>query len=272
MCLSACSFNGVFFPIDQRENDKINSVFEQVTLVSTDKVNISSFMFTPSLPAKATIFALHGSGSTVGNWFKVVEPLVKDGYQVFMMDYRGFGASQGEAGHHKVAEDALAALSYLKTRDDVINKPLLILGQSYGGQAAIYATFYHQEAVDGLILEGTFTSFSEEAAHSSPWFVSPLVASIVSNAYESANMIKSVNINTLIIHSVEDNVVPFHMAQTLLSNSGANSGASAGVSTSAELWRINGKHVAGLIERPTDYVAKVNQLLSQAQLITAHAK
>ena len=65
--LSACSFNNVFFPLDQRENDNIDSEFEHVILIAPNKIRINSFMFRPSTPAKATIFALHGSGSKVRN-------------------------------------------------------------------------------------------------------------------------------------------------------------------------------------------------------------
>ena len=249
--LSACSFNGVFFPVDERADDVVERDIEQVELVSNDGKKIQHYLFKPDHPAKATIFIFQGSASKVINWFSLVKPLVDDGYQVFMMEYRGFGASEGEAEHDLVANDANIALNYLVGRASVKDKPLLVLGQSYGGQLAIYVTHKNQNIVDGLITEGTFTSFSEEAAFSSPWLVSPLVKLIVSNDYESEQLIRDIHTNTLIIHSKEDKVVPFNMAQVLFNKASGNK----------ELWVIQGKHIAGLKEEPKAYVSKVNEFL-----------
>jgi pimeloyl-ACP methyl ester carboxylesterase len=251
LSLSSCSFNSVFFPIDERPDDLFDVDVEKVELVSSDGKTIQHYFFKPELPAKATIFVLHGSGSKVINWFKVVKPLVENRYQVFMMEYRGFGSSEGEAHHHSVANDANAALLYLTGRTDVKSKPLLILGQSYGGQLAIYVTHKNQYLVDGLITEGTYTSFSEEAASFSPWPISLFVESIVSNEYESHELIRDIKIHKLFIHSKKDEVVPFNMAKILFNNANGHK----------ELWTLNGKHVTGLIDRPIKYVAKINELL-----------
>jgi len=254
--LSACSFNSVFFPIDDRPNDAFDLDIEKVLLVSHDSKKIQHYLFKPDQPTKATIFVFQGSGSKVINWFKVVKPLVDNGYQVFMMEYRGFGDSEGDAHHNVVANDASEALKYLEGRADVKSKPLLVLGQSYGGQLAIYVTHKNQSLVDGLITEGTFTSFSEEAAYSSPWFVTPLVKLIVSNDYESQKLIQDIRTNKLFIHSKEDKVVPFNMAQTLFNKASGNK----------ELWAIDGKHVAGLVNKPIEYVSKVNRFLHKVSL------
>jgi fermentation-respiration switch protein FrsA (DUF1100 family) len=250
--LSACSFNSVFFPVDDRADESVGSVdIERVELVSSDGNKIQHYFFKSNNSPKATIFVFHGSGSKVINWFKVVKPLIANSYQVFMMEYRGFGSSQGSASHDLVANDANAALQYLASRDDVKNKPLLVLGQSYGGQLAIFVTHKNQHLIDGLITEGTYTSFSEEAASYSPWPISSFVNLIVSNKYESQELIQEIAISKLFIHSKEDKIVPFYMAQLLYSKAIDNK----------ELWVINGKHVSGLLDKPLEYVSKINELL-----------
>ncbi|WDE04350.1 alpha/beta fold hydrolase [Thalassomonas viridans] len=251
--LPACSFNSVFFPIDERPDDVVDVNIERVELVSSDGKRIQHYFFKTDSPIKATIFVFQGSGSKVLNWFKVVKPLVEDGYQVFMMEYRGFGASEGDARHDSVANDANTALLYLAGRTDVEAKPLLVLGQSYGGQLAIYVTHKNQHLVDGLITEGTYTSFSEEAASFSPWPISSLVNLIVSNEYESLELIRDIRTSKLFIHSKEDKVVPFDMTQKLYSKAIGQK----------ELWVINGRHVAGLLDKPVEYVSKVNELLNK---------
>ena len=254
--LSACSFNSVFFPIDERLADVVDiEKIERIELVSSDGKKVQHYLFNADHDSKATIFVFHGSGSTVLNWYKVIEPLIDDGYQVFMMEYRGFGISEGHASHDSVAFDANVALRYLADRIEVETKPLLVMGQSYGGQLAIYVTHQNQHLVDGLITEGTFTSFSEEAASFSPWPISSLVNLIVSNEYKSLALIQEIRTNKLFIHSKEDKVVPFNMAQQLYNKAIGQK----------ELWAINGKHVAGLIDKPIEYLSKVNELLQKTQ-------
>jgi len=253
LLLSSCSFNSVFFPIDERPADAVDIDIEKIELVSSDGKRVQHYFFNASHYSKATIFVFQGSGSTVLNWYKVIKPLVDDGYQVFMMEYRGFGTSEGDASHDSIAFDANAALNYLADRVEVKTKPLLVMGQSYGGQLAIYVTHKNQHLVDGLITEGTFTSFSEEAASFSSWPISSLVNLIVSNEYNSLDLIQDIRTNKLFIHSNEDNVVPFDMGQKLYNKATGQK----------ELWVINGKHVAGLLGNPVEYVSKVNELIKK---------
>ncbi|MDK2596808.1 alpha/beta hydrolase [Pseudoalteromonas obscura] len=251
LLLSGCSFSGIFFPIDNRPDEQNIGRFEAISLTASDGAKIKHYLFKPETEHKATIFAFQGSGSKVVNWYKVIKPLVDDGYQVFMMDYRGFGDSQGTADHSLVAQDASNALTYLVGRSDVSNRPVLVLGQSYGGQVAIYVAHQHSELVDALITEGTFTSFSDEAAYSSPWIVRPLIRAIFTEPYIAADLISDIEIPMLIVHSSNDKIVPFHMAQTLY----------ASANSEKQLWEIRGKHVAGLIDLPQEYISKVNGLL-----------
>ena len=253
--ISGCSFNSVFFPIDERPDEPIDGIFETIKLKAADNTSINHYLFKPAQEHKATILAFQGSGSKVVNWFKVVKPFVEDGYQVFMMDYRGFGESKGGASHSTVAQDASDALTFLANRQDVKGKPLYVLGQSYGGQLAIYVAHKHSALIDALIIEGTFSSFSDEAAYSSPFFVRPLVKVIFSEPYVSKELIAEIDKPALIIHSRDDKVVPFSMAQTLFNNA-------KGVK---KLWEIEGKHVDALIEMPNQYLSTVGEFVNQSR-------
>lgn len=248
--IAGCAFNGVFFPTDNRPDEEISRSYQTIPLTAADGNVIQHFMFKPEQPPKATIFVFQGSGSKVVNWYKVIKPIVDDGFQVFMMEYRGFGKSQGNAEHLLVAQDAINALGYLANREDVSGKPILLLGQSYGGQLAIYAARQKPQLADAIITEGTFSSFSEEAAYSVPNVFSPLVKAIFRDPYVAHELIAEISAPALIIHSEEDKVVPFHMAETLY----------AQLKGRKTLWRIQGKHVAALVEQPQAFVDKLNEL------------
>ena len=253
MFISGCSFNSVFFPLDHRPTSSPTPLGQHIVLTADDSTKVNHYLFKPeNREAKATLFVFHGSGSTVHNWYKVVKPFVESGYQVFMMEYRGFAGAEGVATHEDVAKDGINAIKHLASNDNFNNKPLIVLGQSYGGQPAVYAGHKMPAAIDALVLEGTFTSFSDEAAFSSPWPVSPVVKLLVSDAYKTVELVEQISVPMLVIHSTEDKVVPFAMGKELAAKSGG------------ALWPISGKHVSGMTLNTSEYISKIDQLVANA--------
>jgi len=248
---SGCSFDSTFFPIDERPDDTIVTNQEKIVLKSADGKNIHHVLIKLQSNPKATIFVFHGSGSKVSNWTKLLKPLVEDGYQIFLMEYRGFGNSEGKANHELVASDAHYAFLYLIGRKEINIKPLLILGQSYGGQLAINVAAKYPEHVDVLVTEGTFTSFKDMAVYSTPLIGKPFTRAIFSNPYSSAELIQEASMPKLIIHSQEDEVVPFFMGEELFELAGGNK----------EFWRIRGKHTDALVDYPEEFVFRINELM-----------
>ena len=68
---------------------------------------------------KATVLHLHGNAANVSNHLPLVSWLPARGYNVLMIDYRGFGRSEGKPSLDGIVDDAAAALAYLRTRSDV---------------------------------------------------------------------------------------------------------------------------------------------------------
>lgn len=253
--VSGCSFDSTFFPIDERPDDIAQANQRNIVLKSADGKNIHHVLIKPHANFKATIFVFHGSGSKVSNWTKLLEPLVKDGYQIFLMEYRGFGNSEGEASHENVAGDADRAFLYLVGREDVKNKPLVILGQSYGAQLAIYVAAKYPEQVDVLITEGAFTSFQDIAVYSTPWIGKPFTWTFLMNPYSSVNLIKEATMPKLIIHSDGDDVVPFFMGEELFARAAGNK----------EFWQIQGQHADALVDYPEEFVVRLNRIAGLAR-------
>lgn len=248
--LNACSFDGTFFPVDTRPDVGESTNQENIVLTSAGGKSIYHVLIKPQSRPKATIFVFHGSGSKVANWSKLLEPLLADGYQLFLMEYRGFGDSEGDASHEMVMADAHRAFSYLIGREDVKNKPLLILGQSYGGQLAINVAARYSEDVDVLITEGAFTSFRDIAIYSTPWVAKPFTWAFFRNPYNSLILIQKAAMPKLIIHSQEDELVPFFMGEELFDHAGGYK----------EFWKIHGEHADALIDYPQEFVARINRL------------
>lgn len=213
--LASCAYNGLFFPLDTREPNKLDVAVEYHQLDSFDSTPLGISVIKTKGEAKAVLFVLHGSGSTVNNWVHVVQNMADYGYEVVMMEYRGFAGSEGKAGHVSVVKDAEKVLGWLNSQYDRKVKPLLVMGQSYGGQIAISIVNQKPDLADGLITEGAFTSFKDIALNSTPTFVRPFTWITFSEPYNGKERLAQVAMPKLIIHSKDDTVVPFSMGQSL---------------------------------------------------------
>lgn len=93
-----------YFPSkDWVEFDSItyDSFFHKV-----EQDTITSYLLYPKQEtAKATLLYFHGNGGNVSNYIKYVKPLLEDGFQVFMVDFRGYGKSTGKPTHQNILSD-----------------------------------------------------------------------------------------------------------------------------------------------------------------------
>lgn len=161
-----------------------------------------------------TILFLHGNaGNIILNYTDVI-PLVKAGFNVFLIDYSGFGFSKGAATRKNVLQDATHSLKYLISRTDLNTDRLIIYGQSYGGYLAVIVAAQNAELTDGLVTEGAFTSAKDMAAESAG-FVGRL---LVKEKYSALKSIRDYHKPVLIIQSREDEVVPFKLGEKLYKN------------------------------------------------------
>ncbi len=135
--------------------------------------------------------------------------------------------------------------------ETIKERKLIILGQSYGGQIAINLTSKYPDKVAALVVEGTFTTFNEEAVYQVPFIIKPFVKLFSISPYKSKHLIKGIKeVPILVIHSSEDTTVPFQMGQKLYSY--ANS--------PKYFWEIKGKHVHGIENNTKEYLEKIKML------------
>ena len=162
---------------------------------------------------KATILFLHGNAGNVISHFCIVHPLVLKGYQVLLLDYSGFGFSEGKATRKNVLIDAQAALNYLKTREDTKNLSLVVYGQSLGGNLAPEVARRNQNKVDALVIEGAFSSHDDISAYATNLGIIARIA--VRERYSATHAVKKFHKPILIIHSKQDKVIPFFMGENI---------------------------------------------------------
>lgn len=79
---------------------------------------------------KKTIIFFHGAAGNISTYQYITKPLVENGFQVVMVDVRGYGKSSGKPTHLNVAEDGQKMFDYLLARKDVQSTKIYLYGAS----------------------------------------------------------------------------------------------------------------------------------------------
>src|SRR5712691_8675187 len=166
--------------------------------------------------AKVLLY-LHGNDGNVSTSMGEIAPLRELGYAVFMLDYRGYGASEGAFPSEKtVYEDAEDAWDFLRGRGiDPAN--VFIYGHSLGAAIAIELALHHPEA-GGLIVESGFTSIPDMAKLRPQYALLP--TQLLNQQFDSIGKVSRLRLPVLYLHGTSDEVVPFRMGEELYRASG----------------------------------------------------
>lgn len=105
---------------------------------------------------RGIVLHLHEGSANHANHLAQVAWLPPAGWAVLMFDYRGFGQSAGSASLAGMAEDAAAALAWLRARHP--QAPIAVFGQGVGGALAPALVAAHPEGVKLVILESAWAS------------------------------------------------------------------------------------------------------------------
>ncbi|SDG89651.1 hypothetical protein SAMN05216603_104180 [Pseudomonas benzenivorans] len=182
------------------------------------------------LPAKAgvevrgTVLHLHGNAGNLASHLGGSGWLPAQGYQVLMLDYRGYGWSEGAPSLPAVYQDIEAGFAWLEQAPRVQGKPLFVLGQSLGGALAAHYLAGHPQQrakVAALVLDGVPASYREVArfALGNAWPTWPLqvpLSRLVPDGDSAIHaMPRLAGLPLLIYQSVDDPLVPLSNGQRL---------------------------------------------------------
>lgn len=172
----------------------------------------------PRGTAKLVLY-FHGNEGNVSTSVGETALLRNLGYSVLVIDYRGYGQSDGsfpsESGVYEDAEAALDALVYdwrLKPRD------IYVYGHSLGAAVAIDLASRHPE-LGGLVVESGFTSIYDMAKLESKYEIFP-VGLLLNQRFESIQKVSRLQMPVLYIHGTADRVIPYNMGVALYERSG----------------------------------------------------
>jgi uncharacterized protein len=161
------------------------------------------------------VLYLHGNGSNVGANVEHANRFHGLGLSVFLIDYRGYGNSQGDfPSESRVYEDVQLAWDYLVKQRRINPNQIYIYGHSLGGAIAIDLAVRHPEAA-GLIVEGSFTSVRAMVDFQKPLFRVFPIDFLLAQRFDSLSKVDRLQMPVLFIHGTADTVVPAQMSQKL---------------------------------------------------------
>jgi len=193
--------------------------FEVVEHQAADETQLVSWWLPAQGTAKGSILVLHGNAQNISYHQMSVHWLVKAGYNVFLLGYREYGQSQGEAIIPDIFMDVHAGLDWIL--DHQQKAPVVILGQSMGASLSVYglASYPRKHLVDGVILDAAFSSYPDIAAQamSRNWvsWIFQFPAYAITRDYDPIEWVHQLNVPLLMFHSPDDKTVPYDQGQKL---------------------------------------------------------
>lgn len=166
------------------------------------------------------ILYFHGNDGNVSTSVSETALLRELGFPVLVVDYRGYGASDGGSPTEaSVYEDAEAALAQL-VGWEIDPREIYVYGHSLGAAIAIELAVRHPE-LGGLIVESGFTSIYDMARREPQYRIYP-VGLLLNPRFDSISKVSRLELPVLYIHGTADAVVPYQMGEALYERSGGH--------------------------------------------------
>ena len=198
--------------------------YEDVVLIHPDGLRIHGWWLPARGSARGTVYFLHGNAQNISTHLMNVHWLPERGYNVFLLDYRGYGLSEGDPDLEGAQADIQLGLDWLAQSRRLEGAPLVLFGQSLGGAMAtgVLARERNDGVVDCVMLEAPFASYRDVASDvmARSWLLWPLRWMVLPTLPARANdperhVAELAPRPLLILHSKEDPVVPYQQGRRL---------------------------------------------------------
>jgi len=201
----------LFFPQKLNKDYQFNfdTNFEEINIKSFDSTILNGLLFKVD-SSKGVIFYLHGNAGSLQTWGKVAKTYTDLGYDVFMLDYRGYGKSEGQNKSEKqVFKDVEVA--YQTVRKRYAENKIIILGYSIGTGLATKIASEHSPKL--LILQAPYYSMVDMMNKNYPI----LPTFILKYRFETNQYITKCKAPIVIFHGNIDEVIDYNSSINLSS-------------------------------------------------------
>jgi len=217
-----CLYALVFYIIHPRmvfANHKVKipqGVIEQfpemeIIPIQTDYGKTESWLLPPlekndDNPSPLIIIA-HGNGTIIDYWPKRLDGIRDLGFSVLLVEYPGYGRSNGKPSEEAIEQALVRAYDSVVTRDEIDSDKVIMLGRSLGGGAI--CSLARQRKSAGLILLSTFYGVKPFARK----YLLPKI--VMGPTFDNLNVVDNYDNPILILHGKNDTVIPLLHATRL---------------------------------------------------------
>lgn len=183
--------------------------YEDVWLSTEDGVRLHGW-YLPRSGARRVLLFFHGNAGNISHRQASIEIFHRLGLNVLIVDYRGYGRSEGRPSEDGLYRDAAAAWGYLVRERGVAAADIIVFGRSLGG--AVAGWLAAEVRPGALILESTFSSARDFVTQTYP-----LLSWVIVRRYEfdTAARLAAVRCPVLVLHSRDDEIMPYALGERL---------------------------------------------------------
>ena len=177
--------------------------YQDVEFVTEDDIRLHGW-FIPNESAEKTILFFHGNAGNISHRLESIDIFNRLGLNVFIIDYRGYGQSEGKITEQGSYRDAVAAWHYLVNTRAIDESQIILFGRSLGASVATWLA--SKQSPSALIIESGFTSVPSMGQRIYPFLP---VRWLTHFKYDTMNYIRSVSCPVLVTHSKDDEIIPY---------------------------------------------------------------
>jgi hypothetical protein len=201
----------IFFPyapLDATPNDW-GLEYEDVSFRTDDGLGLHGW-FIPHADSHRVLLFFHGNAGNISHRGESIVVFHRLGLNVFIVDYRGYGRSEGKPSEQGLYLDAGAAWRHLTQDRGFAPSDIVVFGRSLGGVVA--AKLASRERPGALILESSFSSARDAARE-----IFPLLSRLVAVRFDldAAGYVRKARCPVLVLHSPDDEIIPYRLGRKL---------------------------------------------------------
>jgi fermentation-respiration switch protein FrsA (DUF1100 family) len=239
----------------ERTPADIDVEYEDVSIETSDGVRLHGW-FIPGSGDRILLF-FHGNAGNISHRLESIRQFLELGLSVLIIDYRGYGQSEGRTTEQGIYRDADAAWRYLTGDRGAQPERIVLFGRSMGASAAAYLATHHHPLA--LIVESSFTSVPDIAGEYYPWLPVRWLSRL---RHSTEEFVSQARTPVLVIHSRDDEIVPFPHGEAIF----------AAAAEPRSFLGIRGSHNDAFLRDEANYLAGIRTFLDALPATTGPAQ
>jgi fermentation-respiration switch protein FrsA (DUF1100 family) len=190
---------------------------QDVVLHTEDGLALDAWWAPTTGPARGkTVLVAPGNGGSRLLRVPLARALAAEGFDVLLVEYRGYGGNPGSPTEEGLAADARAAYRFLVEERGVAPDRLVLFGESLGG--AVLARLATERPVGALVLRSPFTSLADVGARAYPFLP---VRVLLRDRYPLLEYVRAVRAPVAVVAGEADEIVPVEQSRAVADAAGA---------------------------------------------------